>query len=194
MNRRWLPFRFWRSCCRVRKYSDPAASKGIEASPENVLITSGSQQGLDLLAHTIMEPGTVVGVEDPGYTDARHTFVRAGAELELAPAEDIIEWAAATFGSRFCITSSMGDAVLAVSFSPYNSITPDLVAVARERGATIVAVTDSTFSPLVQLADEWVEVVESDFAGFRSLAASLAVGMALVNGVAEFRRDRGTVQ
>ncbi|QIK66690.1 phosphoadenylyl-sulfate reductase [Nocardioides sp. HDW12B] len=37
----------------------------------------------------------------------------AGTELELAPAEDIIEWAVATFGSRFCITSSMGDAVLA---------------------------------------------------------------------------------
>ena len=36
-----------------------------------------------------------------------------GAELELAPAEDIIEWAAATFGEHFCITSSMGDAVLA---------------------------------------------------------------------------------
>jgi phosphoadenosine phosphosulfate reductase len=36
-----------------------------------------------------------------------------GAELELAPAEDIIEWAVATFGGRFCITSSMGDAVLA---------------------------------------------------------------------------------
>jgi phosphoadenosine phosphosulfate reductase len=36
-----------------------------------------------------------------------------GAELELAPAETIIEWAAATFGERFCITSSMGDAVLA---------------------------------------------------------------------------------
>ena len=36
-----------------------------------------------------------------------------GAELELAPAEVIIEWAAATFGERFCVTSSMGDAVLA---------------------------------------------------------------------------------
>jgi phosphoadenosine phosphosulfate reductase len=35
-----------------------------------------------------------------------------GAELELAPAEVIIEWAVATFGARFCITSSMGDAVL----------------------------------------------------------------------------------
>ena len=37
----------------------------------------------------------------------------AGAELELAPAEVIIEWAVATFGPRFAITSSMGDAVLA---------------------------------------------------------------------------------
>ena len=35
-----------------------------------------------------------------------------GAELELAPAEAIIEWAVDTFGSRFCVTSSMGDAVL----------------------------------------------------------------------------------
>ncbi|TKB15614.1 MAG: MurR/RpiR family transcriptional regulator [Mesorhizobium sp.] len=75
------------------------------------------------------------------------------------------------------------DAVLAVSFSPYNSITPDLVAVAHERKARIVAITDSTFSPLVRLSDAWLEVVESDFAGFRSLAASLAVGMALVHGV-----------
>ena len=37
----------------------------------------------------------------------------AGADLELAPAEVIIEWAVATFGERFCITSSMADAVLA---------------------------------------------------------------------------------
>jgi DNA-binding MurR/RpiR family transcriptional regulator len=80
-----------------------------------------------------------------------------------------------------CITPS--DAVLAVSFSPYNSITPDLVAVAHERKARIVTITDSTFSPLVRLSDTWLEVVEQDFGGFRSLAASLAVGMALVHGV-----------
>ena len=36
----------------------------------------------------------------------------AGPELELAPAEAIIEWAVETFGSRFCVTSSMSDAVL----------------------------------------------------------------------------------
>ncbi|MEV4416340.1 phosphoadenylyl-sulfate reductase [Catellatospora sp. NPDC049609] len=38
---------------------------------------------------------------------------RAGAELEGAPAEEIVGWAAATFGPRFCVTSSMADAVLA---------------------------------------------------------------------------------
>src|SRR5689334_14933555 len=38
---------------------------------------------------------------------------QVGAELELAPAENIIEWAVATFGERFCVTSSMSDAVLA---------------------------------------------------------------------------------
>jgi phosphoadenosine phosphosulfate reductase len=36
-----------------------------------------------------------------------------GPELELAPAEAIIEWAVATFGERFCLTSSMADGVLA---------------------------------------------------------------------------------
>lgn len=37
---------------------------------------------------------------------------RAGRALEGEPAERIIEWAAETFGSRFCVTSSFADAVL----------------------------------------------------------------------------------
>jgi phosphoadenosine phosphosulfate reductase len=45
--------------------------------------------------------------------ELRDLVRHAGAELELAPAEVIVEWAVATFGERFCVTSSMGDAVLA---------------------------------------------------------------------------------
>jgi phosphoadenosine phosphosulfate reductase len=45
--------------------------------------------------------------------ELREVVSHWGAELELAPAEDIVEWAVATFGERFCVTSSMGDAVLA---------------------------------------------------------------------------------
>jgi phosphoadenosine phosphosulfate reductase len=55
------------------------------------------------------------GTDTEGRTEQelRDLVKHAGAEFELAPAEDIIEWAVATFGERFCITSSMGDAVLA---------------------------------------------------------------------------------
>jgi GntR family transcriptional regulator/MocR family aminotransferase len=56
-------------------------ARGIQAWPENILITAGSQQGLDLLAQTMMGRDTVVGVENPGYVDARHTFARTGATL-----------------------------------------------------------------------------------------------------------------
>ncbi|CAB4721635.1 MAG: phosphoadenylyl-sulfate reductase [Actinobacteria bacterium] len=54
------------------------------------------------------------GIETAGRTpeELRDLVSHWGAELELAPAETIIEWAAATFGKRFCVTSSMGDAVL----------------------------------------------------------------------------------
>ncbi|EMQ97293.1 MocR-like pyridoxine biosynthesis transcription factor PdxR [Paeniglutamicibacter gangotriensis] len=56
-------------------------ARGIIVQPENILITAGSQQGLDLLAQTMMGRETVVGVENPGYVDARHTFARTGATL-----------------------------------------------------------------------------------------------------------------
>ncbi|HEY7044098.1 MAG TPA: phosphoadenylyl-sulfate reductase [Nocardioidaceae bacterium] len=42
----------------------------------------------------------------------RETALLAGPELEAAPAEAILEWAVQTFGDRFCVASSMSDAVL----------------------------------------------------------------------------------
>ena len=61
--------------------------RGIEVDPSQVLVTLGSQQGLDLLAHTLVRPGSVVAVEDPGYPDTRHIFTRAGAELRYLPVD-----------------------------------------------------------------------------------------------------------
>lgn len=47
-----------------------------------------------------------------GMDELRETARLAGPELELASAEQIIEWAVETFGTRFCVTSSMTDGVL----------------------------------------------------------------------------------
>jgi DNA-binding MurR/RpiR family transcriptional regulator len=85
--------------------------------------------------------------------------------------------------------ASPQDVVFTISFSPYNSITPALAVAAGQKGATILAITDSPLSPLAPLSLAWLEINESDFGGFRSLAATMAVGMSLVLAVAQ-RRQR----
>jgi GntR family transcriptional regulator / MocR family aminotransferase len=56
-------------------------SRGIEASADEILVTIGSQQGLDLLSRVLLGPGQSVSIEDPGYLDARHIFLRTGATV-----------------------------------------------------------------------------------------------------------------
>lgn len=63
----------------IRRQILPA--RGIEVGPEEILITVGSQQGLDLLARTLLGPHQRVGIENPGYLDARHIFLRTGAQV-----------------------------------------------------------------------------------------------------------------
>jgi DNA-binding MurR/RpiR family transcriptional regulator len=82
------------------------------------------------------------------------------------------------------------DAAIAASFSPYAA---DSLAQSQEladRGVPVIAITDSAFSPLAACATHWFEVAEADFAGFRSLSASMALTMALPVAIAERRRKR----
>jgi 2-aminoadipate transaminase len=57
------------------------SARHIAARPEQVTITSGSQQGLDLVARVLISPGDVVLVELPAYTGAISAFKNARAEL-----------------------------------------------------------------------------------------------------------------
>jgi 2-aminoadipate transaminase len=56
-------------------------SRGIRASRDEVLVTTGSQQGLDLVARILCDPGDVVLVELPTYTGAIAAFKDVQAEL-----------------------------------------------------------------------------------------------------------------
>ncbi|WP_019997572.1 MurR/RpiR family transcriptional regulator [Aureimonas ureilytica] len=86
------------------------------------------------------------------------------------------------------------DAALAISFTPYASTTVSFARQIADQGAPLVVITDSPFSPLVAEGRLWFEVVEADFQGFRSLAASMALAMTLVVGIAEHRRGPGREQ
>jgi 2-aminoadipate transaminase len=50
------------------------AQRGIPATPENIMITSGSQQGLDLIGRVFLDSGSFVVVEDPTYLGALQAF------------------------------------------------------------------------------------------------------------------------
>jgi len=53
----------------------------IGARPENILVVTGSQQGLDLLAKCLVDPGDAVVVDRPCYLGAVQTFRASGAKL-----------------------------------------------------------------------------------------------------------------
>lgn len=65
-----------------------SASYGIKITPENVLITSGSQQALDLLGKILIDPGDRILVESPTYLAAIQAWNAYGAEFISVPVDD----------------------------------------------------------------------------------------------------------
>lgn len=64
------------------------ASRGVTSSPDNIVIVSGAQQGLDLLARIVIQPDDAVWVEDPGYVGAVQAFRNAGAKIVPVRVDD----------------------------------------------------------------------------------------------------------
>lgn len=60
----------------------------IECSADDVLVTTGSQQALDLIAHTLLDPGDVVAVELPTYIGGSASFFARSAELAGVQQDD----------------------------------------------------------------------------------------------------------
>jgi 2-aminoadipate transaminase len=67
---------------------DVMALEGISGSPDDVVVTVGSQQGLDLVARVFLDPGDVVLAEGPSYVGALGTFTAAQADVVHVPMDD----------------------------------------------------------------------------------------------------------
>ena len=57
------------------------SSRGLPCTAEQIVITSGAQQGISLCAQLLVEPGDGVAIENPGYRAAGHAFAVVGARL-----------------------------------------------------------------------------------------------------------------
>jgi GntR family transcriptional regulator/MocR family aminotransferase len=64
------------------------AARGVRCSPEQVIVVSGTQQGMDLAARLLVDPGDAVWLEDPGYPGARDAFAGAGARIVRVPVDE----------------------------------------------------------------------------------------------------------
>ncbi|GAA3622394.1 PLP-dependent aminotransferase family protein [Nonomuraea rosea] len=62
-------------------------SRSVHAGPDDVLITNGAQQALDLVGRVLIEPGACVAVEEPGYPPARELFRSLGARVAGVPVD-----------------------------------------------------------------------------------------------------------
>ena len=63
-------------------------ARSVVASPDDVVITNGTQQAIDLVTRILISPGDVVAIENPGYTPARSLFQSHGAHVQPVPVDD----------------------------------------------------------------------------------------------------------
>ncbi|GHH88662.1 aminotransferase [Streptomyces capitiformicae] len=63
-------------------------ARGLPTGADDVLVTTGSQQALSLLATALVDPGDVVLVEDPCYLAALQVFRLAGARVVAVPGDE----------------------------------------------------------------------------------------------------------
>jgi GntR family transcriptional regulator/MocR family aminotransferase len=103
-----LPLRVWRSACKEAGrhllpsgYGDPRGelalrqgiarwlltSRGIDVSPQQVIVTQGASQAIEQLAALLLRPGDLCAVENPGYARAARIFAAAGASILAVPVD-----------------------------------------------------------------------------------------------------------
>src|SRR6266516_6654105 len=64
------------------------AEEGIDADPEQVVVTDGAQQGLDLVAKIFIDPGDTIAVEGPSYVGALSAFSAYEPSFLTIPIDD----------------------------------------------------------------------------------------------------------
>ena len=63
------------------------SSRGVRCSPEQIIVTAGTQQALDLLGRFLIDPEDKVWMEDPGYPGASQAFLSAGGRIIPVPVD-----------------------------------------------------------------------------------------------------------
>jgi GntR family transcriptional regulator / MocR family aminotransferase len=62
-------------------------ARAVTCTPEQLILTNGTQQALDLVLRVLLDPGETIAIEDPGYLSARRVFLSHRAKLLPIPVD-----------------------------------------------------------------------------------------------------------
>jgi DNA-binding transcriptional MocR family regulator len=91
------------------RIAEDLAAIGLRCSPQQVLILSGSQQGIDLAAKLFIDPGTGVGVKSPTYLAALQVMRFFGARFIPYDPRRGATWSAPDSGATLRLNFSHAD-------------------------------------------------------------------------------------
>jgi DNA-binding transcriptional MocR family regulator len=111
---------------------------GIKRSPDEILVVSGAQQGLDLLFRTFTDPGDTVAVESPTYSGALALARLAGVAILALPMEEAGPDSSALRGRRAKLVYTMPERHNPTGLTADESRRKELLEAAVSAGALIV--------------------------------------------------------
>lgn len=114
-----------------------AVARGVDCTADDITITNGTQQALDVLARALVAPGERVAVEDPGYRPTRFLLQSLGARVAGVPVDDQgLVVSAIPKGTRFLYVTPSHQYPLGVTMSLPRRL--ELLRWAERNGAAIV--------------------------------------------------------
>lgn len=185
LTRQLAPSRNYRARIRDIIESGSGSLSSVEIARE---FLAGSQAGMHELDASLDEAAFKKAVDMLRETDC----IWIAASRRSFPVAVYLDYALQHTDKRVCLMSGLGsmhlgqmrsvrpgDVMLAISFSPYAEETLAAVGLAVERGAELIAITDSRMSPLAKLAKATLLVQDNSTFGFRALTSTMGLAQSL---------------
>ncbi len=169
-----------------------SSGKGGASSLSSTDIASeflaGSLDGMQELKNSIASPSFKKAVDLLAASDC----IWIAASRRSFPVAAYLDYALQHTEKRISLVTGMGgmqqgqmrsvrtdDVMVAISFSPYAEETMSVAKLAVERGAKLIAITDSQMSPLAKMAKTTLIVQDNSTFGFRSLTSTMSMAQSL---------------
>jgi DNA-binding MurR/RpiR family transcriptional regulator len=188
ISRQLAPSRTYQSRIRDIISSEKAGSNNLSSTEIASEFLTGSLAGMQELKSGIAAPSFKKAVDLLAASDC----IWIAASRRSFPVAAYLDYALQHTDKRIGLVTGIGgmqqgqmrsvrknDVMIAISFSPYAEETVSVAKLAVERGAKLIAITDSLMSPLAKLAQASLIVQDNSTFGFRSLTSTMSMAQSL---------------